>query len=157
MILPGFEGGSHSTYIRRFASECTKNGIRTVTLNFRGYAGQNITVRYSYYWRLYWRSMSSWSAATVLTLISNIISVILMMFWFSRVLDTITLQVRFWLAMFDIHIDLSDLKFAIEKLKCSLPKAPLICAGNTVTSSRLYEIIWKILSQLLKEPTTELR
>jgi predicted alpha/beta-fold hydrolase len=49
LILPGFEDGSNASYVRRFMADCTKRGIRTVTLNFRGYAGQQITVSYGGY------------------------------------------------------------------------------------------------------------
>lgn len=43
LLLPGFEGGSASTYISRFARICVEtNEFQVVVLNFRGYNNQPV-------------------------------------------------------------------------------------------------------------------
>jgi len=42
-ILPGFEGGSNSAYIRHFVRALNSKGYISVVFNFRGYADQELT------------------------------------------------------------------------------------------------------------------
>jgi hypothetical protein len=43
MVLPGFEGGSNSTYIRRFVRTMSDNGYKCVVMNFRASVDAPIT------------------------------------------------------------------------------------------------------------------
>eukprot|EP01119_Soliformovum_irregulare_P020922 TRINITY_DN6849_c0_g1_i4.p1 TRINITY_DN6849_c0_g1~~TRINITY_DN6849_c0_g1_i4.p1 ORF type:complete len:256 (-),score=41.30 TRINITY_DN6849_c0_g1_i4:107-874(-) len=43
VLVPGFEGGSISSYVKRAAHDMQRKGYRSVVINFRGYGGIPVT------------------------------------------------------------------------------------------------------------------